>query len=456
MSKSGEMAHVTGQLHTKTGGRFGTLGAVLRVRNFRMLWIGQGISVHGDQFYMIALPWLVLQLTGDALAVGTVLALVAFPRALFMLVGGALIDRFSPRNVMLAPDALRLVLVTLLTLLILAGSIQMWMLYGFALLFGLAAAFFYPAQPALIPQLLEEDELQTGNVLNMGTAQLGIFVGPVVAGGLIALMDTGSVQGAAGSSHTLGIAVAFGVDALSSLVSLVTLWMIHLPDTKKADETIGKKEGMFASIRAGLVHAWNDYPVRLLTIFLAAIMLLINGPFVVVVPVLSATRFAGGAAAFGIIMSAFGGGALLGMVLAGVLPKLPARYTIPMILVVISSMGTVGTGHLYVARSVAGSGNGYSRRLYRNHADYLGAKAHTAPDAMAYDEPGDVCYYGPDPSFDSHSRCLSQTEPDTVPARHRRYGCHSFTSGRAEFPDAREGYDRACNPLVLIYLSYRG
>lgn len=82
------------------------------VRNFRLLWIGQGISVLGDQFYLIALPWLVLQLTGDALAVGTVLALVAFPRAVFMLVGGALIDRFSPPNVMLASDALRMVLVT--------------------------------------------------------------------------------------------------------------------------------------------------------------------------------------------------------------------------------------------------------------------------------------------------------------------------------------------------------
>ena len=89
MNTGGEITHVTSQLTTKTDGRFGTLGAVFRVRNFRLLWIGQGISVLGDQFYMIALPWLVLQLTGDALAVGTVLALVAFPRALFMLVGGA-------------------------------------------------------------------------------------------------------------------------------------------------------------------------------------------------------------------------------------------------------------------------------------------------------------------------------------------------------------------------------
>jgi hypothetical protein len=133
------------------------------------------------------------------------------------------------------------------------------------------------------------------------------------------------VQGVAGTSHTLGIAIALGVDALSFLVSLVTLRMIRLPTKKKADETAEEKEGMFSSIRAGLVHAWNDYAVRLLIFFLAAIMLLINGPFVVVIPVLSATRFTGGA--------------VLGMVLAGVLPKLPARYTISIILIVISSMG---------------------------------------------------------------------------------------------------------------------
>jgi MFS family permease len=204
--KSGiEIAHVTGQLDTKTAVSRGTFRAVLRIRNFRLLWIGQGISVLGDQFYLIALPWLVLQLTGDALAVGTVLALVAFPRALFMLVGGALIDRFSPRKVMLASDALRLALVTLLTLLILTGLIQMWMLYGFALLFGLVAVFFYPAQPALIPQLVEEEQLQIGNVLNMGTPQLGLFAGPVLAGGLIALLDAGGVQGRTATAHTLGM-----------------------------------------------------------------------------------------------------------------------------------------------------------------------------------------------------------------------------------------------------------
>src|SRR6266852_5874381 len=126
----------------------------LSVRNFRLLWIGEGISLLGDQFYMIALPWLVLQLTGSALALGTVMALAGIPRALFMLVGGALVDRFSPRAVMLASNLARLVLVALLSALVLTNHIRLEMLYGFALAFGLADAFYYPGQSAIVPQLL--------------------------------------------------------------------------------------------------------------------------------------------------------------------------------------------------------------------------------------------------------------------------------------------------------------
>src|SRR5215510_6401160 len=103
----------------------------LSVRNFRLLWIGEGISLLGDQFYMIALPWLVLQLTQSPLALGTIMALAAIPRALFMLVGGAFVDRFSPRAVMMASNFARLVLVALLAALVLTNTIQIEMLYVF-------------------------------------------------------------------------------------------------------------------------------------------------------------------------------------------------------------------------------------------------------------------------------------------------------------------------------------
>src|SRR5215213_1273272 len=202
----------------------------LSVRNFRLLWIGEGISLLGDQFYMIALPWLVLQLTGSALALGTVMALASIPRALFLLVGGALVDRFSPRSVMIASNFARLVLVVLLSALVLTNTIQIEMLYAFALAFRLADAFYFPGQSAIVPQLLPEDQLQAGNTFVQGTAQLSLFLGPVLAGSLIALLGHATADSV---SSTQGIGIAFGIDALSFLASLLCLNLMHVPGIPK-------------------------------------------------------------------------------------------------------------------------------------------------------------------------------------------------------------------------------
>lgn len=72
--------------------------ALLRDPNFRWLTSGSALTMLGDQFTLIALPWLVLQMTGDTLVLGTVLALMSVPRALFILIGGALVDRYSPKR----------------------------------------------------------------------------------------------------------------------------------------------------------------------------------------------------------------------------------------------------------------------------------------------------------------------------------------------------------------------
>src|SRR5262245_1325517 len=120
--------------------------SVFAVRDFKLLWIGEAVSALGDQFAMVALAWLALLLTGSALALGTVLAVMAIPRAVFMLIGGAYVDRLSPRRVMQLSNATRLVAVAVLGAIVLAGQAQLWMLYIFAVVFGVADAFFYPAQ----------------------------------------------------------------------------------------------------------------------------------------------------------------------------------------------------------------------------------------------------------------------------------------------------------------------
>jgi len=329
-------------------GRATGLAALLQIRDFRLLWLGEGISLLGDQFQFIALPWLVLQLTGDGLAIGTVLALAGVPRALFMLVGGALTDRFSPRRVMLASNAARMVLVLGLALLVLGNAISLWMVYLFALAFGLADAFFYPAQSSIIPRIVGKEQLQLANSVTQGTAQISLFAGPMLAGTLIALMSRGSTGG-----NLDGIALALIVNAMTFLVSVITLGAIRIHGEQARD---GEQESVLATIIEGLRYVWKDTVLRTIFLLIAAANFLIVGPINVGIPLLADTRLAGGAAAYGIIMSAFGAGSLLGIVVAGALPRPPARVLGTILLLVWSSMGlaVAPLGLLSTTAAIAG------------------------------------------------------------------------------------------------------
>ena len=335
--------------------------SVLKIRNFRLLWIGEGISLLGDQFFLIALPWLVLSLTGKALAVGTVLATAGIPRALFMLLGGALTDRFTPRRLMINSNVVRMALTALLAGLVLTNLIQLWMLYVFALLFGLADAFFFPAQTSIVPQLVGKEQLQAGNAMIQGTATLSLFVGPVLAGTLISWLDGGATHSAS------GVALAFALDSLSFLGSI---GMLSMMKNVNAPSESGESS-VLQSIREGLVFVWNDSTLKIVFALVAGINLLVVGPVFVGVPVIARMRFAEGAAAFGLIMSVFGGGSLLGIVLAGILPRPAPRRLGTVLLMVMSVMGiglaVIGIAATTLVAALAslamGTANGYNNVL---------------------------------------------------------------------------------------------
>jgi len=283
----------------------------LKLRDFRLLWLGEAISGLGDQFALIALPWLVLVLTGSGLALGTVVAVMAVPRAVLMVVGGAYTDRFSPRRVMLASNAIRFVVITVLGVIVIAGAAQLWMLYIFALVFGVADAFFFPAQTSIVPALVPGENLGQANAIVQGTAQLTVFVGPAVAGLMIAVLGSSSNQPSAE-----GIGVALLLDGLSFVVSVVTLWLIRGGAIKAAQVATS----VVAQIKEGVLFVWNRPSMRLIVILSLAANLLIVGPFEVGIPVLAYTRLPEGAAAFGIMTSAFGLGSLIGLGAAAALP----------------------------------------------------------------------------------------------------------------------------------------
>jgi Na+/melibiose symporter-like transporter len=302
----------------------------LRLRDFRLLWIGESISALGDQFALIALPWLALILTGSSLALGGVLALMAIPRALLMVVGGVWVDRLSPRRVMLASNVVRLAAIGTLGLVVLSNAAELWMLYAFALVFGLADAFFYPAQTSIVPDLVEPNQIQSANGIVQGTAQLAVLVGPAVAGGIIAALGSA----AAGQVGTQGIALALLLDAASFLASIVTLALI-VGRHRAASEAVP----MATAIREALTFVWHHRTLRVIVLVSLLSNLLIVGPIEVGLPVLAYTRLPEGAAAFGVIMSAFGAGSLVGYLAGAALPSPRASRFGPVVLIVLGASG---------------------------------------------------------------------------------------------------------------------
>lgn len=299
--------------------------ALLRDHNFRWLTGGAFLSMLGDQFTLIALPWLVLQMTGDTLVLGTVLALVSVPRALFILIGGALVDRHSPKQVLMITKYVNLVLLAALAALVLAGSLTLWMVYALSLGIGLATAFSIPAGTAMMPHVVARHQLQAANGINLGLRQLTMFLGPLLAGVLIALFGdaTGSPAGGMRANAT-GIGLAFALDALSFAVSAWTLAKVQVRGDSGAHpaHAAAPPQAVLASVWQGLAHFWSDHELRTCFLYWSAIALFIMGPIHIAIPVLASSTPALGAAAFGIIVGAHGAGTLLGMVISGAVPRL--------------------------------------------------------------------------------------------------------------------------------------
>jgi MFS family permease len=274
-------------------------GSPLRIPHFRNLWLGSTVSLLGDQFYLVALPWLVLQLSGSSLALGTIMMAAAIPRGLLMLMGGAVSDRLAPRNIMLVTTVARTLLVAVIALLTWMHWIEIWQLYFLAFAFGVADAFGLPASQALLPTLVAHDQLTAANSIFSSSMQASSLLGPAPAGLVI---------------KAWGLATAFFIDAASFLFAIVPL--ARLPRPVPARPSAENRPSMLHSIGQGLRYVWHDPALRSLVLLVGGINLWAMGPVLVGLPVLAKVRF-GSSAAYGTMMSCFGGGALCGMILAG-------------------------------------------------------------------------------------------------------------------------------------------
>lgn len=286
----------------------------LALRDFRLLWLGQSISLFGDQFYLVALYWLALQLSNSPSTLGKVLMIAGGSQALFQLIGGAVGDRFPPRALMLGSDLSRGLFTLVITATLLLSVTEVWHLYVLAALFGAVEAFFYPAYMAAIPMLLTDEQLAAGNALLRGTRNLMRVIGDPLAGIVIS---------------KVGLVAAFVIDTATFFFAAVMLWMMRLKGRQgEAAETeageAGEKnslKGLFKSIGEGFKYAWHNKLVRSLLIFVAVIEFSFSGPATIGMPVMAKARFGDlGEIALGWMLGSLAAGMFIGMLFAGSVP----------------------------------------------------------------------------------------------------------------------------------------
>jgi MFS family permease len=254
----------------------------------------------GDQLTIVALPWLVLKLTGSALALGLVVALMGIPRAVFILLGGAMVDRYSPKRVLMISKIANAVLLGLVSgfvlgvepgatwqlgpalTIVMGPRVILSIIGGFAFFIGLAQAFGIPSGTAMMPHALPPQHLQAANGMLMGLRQLSMLVGPLLAALLIAVAGDGMGAGAVADAR--GLAWAFGLDCISFLVSAWTLSRVALRVTARPE---GDKQSVLRSVGAGLRMVWDDVALRLCFTYWGIVTLFIGGSMQVALPVLA-------------------------------------------------------------------------------------------------------------------------------------------------------------------------
>ena len=311
--------------------RRGLRGGPLRLRNFRLLIAGQMVSTIGDMFYAVALPWFVLSSGGTPRDLGIVLAAYGIPRAGSVLLGGALSDRVQPRLMMLVADIARALLLGGLAAIVLLDIHTLWMLCAIAVPLGFFEGIFLPASMAILPSILSDDDLQAGNSINMATMQVSTLAGPSVGGAIVASVRSG---------------VAFAIDAATFIVSALALaGMRGKRAAQPAQSVAAPADATAAAPAEPPTEAPAEDEPKTFWAMLRTSRLLQTGLIVSIVanlafgalvevalPDLAHGPLNTGANGFGLMISAFGAGALIGSLIGGTMGRLPHRALIALLL----------------------------------------------------------------------------------------------------------------------------
>jgi len=271
----------------------------LQSRNYRIYFIGQGISLIGTWMQNIALSWLVYRLTGSVFLLGLVGFTNQIPTFVLAPFTGVLTDRYNRHRIMVMAQVFFMLQALTMALLVLFNLIEVWHIIMLSLFFGIIGAFDAPARQSLVVDLIDKpDDLGNAIALNSSLFNGARLIGPAIAGIIIALVGEG---------------ICFLLNAVSYIAVIYALVQLKIP----AKPVINRTPNLRQSFSEGIKYTFQSVPIRTLLILLA-ILSMVGLPFIVLLPAYAKEILHGGSDTLGFLMSALGAGALTGAIyLAG-------------------------------------------------------------------------------------------------------------------------------------------
>jgi MFS family permease len=266
---------------------------------FGRLWVGRSISLFGDAFTMIALPWFVLQITDSGTAAASILLTLQLPAILTSMAIGSLIDRFQPWVIITIDNGLRTLFIGLIPILYSVGLLELWMLFLLTFLAGMLVPATEVGSRSVLPELVEDKDLDAANMLWSLSLNLSLVIGPAVAGLVVASFG--------GPSVLFIDAVTFAVMALVA---------ITIPNVERSKPSLQAPR----SERLGLRQLWNLKVVRITTL-LSLVFFFSYGPLEAALPLYSKIILQTDARGYGLLWSALAVGALIGTLMSTTLSK---------------------------------------------------------------------------------------------------------------------------------------
>ncbi|MBE7104399.1 MFS transporter [Bacillus cereus] len=271
---------------------------LLKNTNFLFLWAATLFSSFALAFFTFSQTWYIAKTLNLEASLGIVFVALSVPRLIFMIIGGALADKFPKKNIMFYSNIIRAILVATILTWFIVGDVTLYTFALFALFFGLADAFFWSADGSILPELVEKSRLTQANSLTQMTNQASVILGPVLGGILIKFTNYETI---------------FSITILLLIIAAILVQKIQftVPEKNETDK------GMFTSIKEGILYVKESPFLSTFLICSAFLNLFLIGPMQVGFPLFVKNVLHGDSLQFSYLEASVGGGMAIGAIIVG-------------------------------------------------------------------------------------------------------------------------------------------